>query len=767
MRNKAKHRNIHILLIMAAMIFLYPAAVLAGDVILSWVPPQTNSDGSPLTDLAGYNVYYGATPGSYSDNIDVGNVTTYQVGNLTEGLTYYFTVTAYDTSGNESALSEEVSVTIATTPLPEPEITVTDSAAPADDLHILFGILEVSSSSDQTVTVTNNGDADLVIGSIALANPLTDPFSIIDDNCTQQSIQPSATCTLTVRFLPLSTGTFNDGFDIPSNDSDENPVTITLNGSANSKPVADTGGPYTGIEGQAISLDGSASTDSGGNIVLYEWDVDNDGIYEYSSSLPAQSHTYTQQGRYTVKLKLTDNLGATDEAITTANISDTLPDADFTGSPTNGTAPLTVIFTNKSSGYDQPLIYEWDFDNNGIIDSTAKNPSYTYTTEGRYTIKLSVTDSDGSSNALLKTDYITLTTPLYRLAVSINGSGTVTSSLLGINCPVDCSEQYGAGDIVTLTATPQNGYVLDSWIGCDNVPGSNQCIVTMNADAVVTATFRTGETMLSCPDAGDIECLERTDGGTDSDNLDNGKPRVDMEYEFRITLQDRSGNTLEYIKLYMTQRSNPDPSAFYAYDMHCSGDLFIGGLCVYATTLGPAATHKFYFMAKMSDGTILRYPDSGYINGPVVQLLTGLNLVGIPRDFGSGLTSGSIKTGRGYFLYRQRSETLPEFAEYRDMIETEFTYKLDPGWNFISNPYAGEVRLSDITVRRGNNLPQTWEGASSDGWLANGLYYYNGSDWGGTIGFETGPDTRLIPWRGYGVYLKASDDIYYIVIPRP
>jgi hypothetical protein len=85
--------------------------IYSGQATLSWNPPTTNADGTPLTDLKGYKVYYGTLSGNYLQNIDAGNVTTYTVANLSEG-TYYFAVTAYDISRNESAYSNEVSKTI-------------------------------------------------------------------------------------------------------------------------------------------------------------------------------------------------------------------------------------------------------------------------------------------------------------------------------------------------------------------------------------------------------------------------------------------------------------------------------------------------------------------------------------------------------------------------------------------------------------------------------------------------------------------------------
>ena len=78
---------------------------------ITWDAPTTNADGTPLTDLAGYKLYYGTSSGNYSVAIDVGNVTTFKVDGLSSG-TYYFAVTAYDASGNESDYSNEVSKTI-------------------------------------------------------------------------------------------------------------------------------------------------------------------------------------------------------------------------------------------------------------------------------------------------------------------------------------------------------------------------------------------------------------------------------------------------------------------------------------------------------------------------------------------------------------------------------------------------------------------------------------------------------------------------------
>jgi hypothetical protein len=69
-------------------------------------------DANTETDLAGYRVHYGTESGSYTTSVDVHKVTTSSIGTLTAGQTYYFAVTAYDISGNESGYSNQVSYSV-------------------------------------------------------------------------------------------------------------------------------------------------------------------------------------------------------------------------------------------------------------------------------------------------------------------------------------------------------------------------------------------------------------------------------------------------------------------------------------------------------------------------------------------------------------------------------------------------------------------------------------------------------------------------------
>ncbi len=108
---------------------------LAGSATISW---NANTE----SDLSGYKIYYGTSPrsgacptGNYPNVIDVGNVTTYTFNNLTDGSTYYFSVTAYDTSNNESTCSAEVNKAVAAITL-----TASLTATPSSGASPLNGV---------------------------------------------------------------------------------------------------------------------------------------------------------------------------------------------------------------------------------------------------------------------------------------------------------------------------------------------------------------------------------------------------------------------------------------------------------------------------------------------------------------------------------------------------------------------------------------------------------------------------------------------------
>lgn len=125
------------------------------------------------------------------------------------------------------------------TPKPAPSIIVTDSVAPSGDLIIVFGDILQNTTGEQTVTLNNKGNSDLTVGTIGGMDPPTTPFGISADSCSNRSLQPAASCTITVQFSPSATGTFSGTFVIPSNDPTTPTITMTLSGVGTAKPVPD------------------------------------------------------------------------------------------------------------------------------------------------------------------------------------------------------------------------------------------------------------------------------------------------------------------------------------------------------------------------------------------------------------------------------------------------------------------------------------------------------------------------------------------------
>ena len=85
-----------------------PRVPSGNSITLAWQAPDKNSDDSELVDLAGFNVYYGLNSGSYTNIKVVKGETTCRIDDLPGETTLYLTVTTFDTSRNESVLSDEM-----------------------------------------------------------------------------------------------------------------------------------------------------------------------------------------------------------------------------------------------------------------------------------------------------------------------------------------------------------------------------------------------------------------------------------------------------------------------------------------------------------------------------------------------------------------------------------------------------------------------------------------------------------------------------------
>jgi PKD repeat protein len=277
----------------------------------------------------------------------------------------------------------------------------------------------------------------------------------------------SGTAPLTVQFNDASSGVVLDyAWDFDNDgtvDSTlQNPeFTYEAPGTYNvSLTVSNTGGPNTETKANYIVAvlpdspvaDFSIDVTSGpapltvqftdlttNKPVSWAWDFESDGIIDSYEQNP--SWTYNVAGNYTVTLTAA-NLAASD-TVTKVNLTsvDNLPPmADFSADPVATLTGSSVQFTDLSA--NSPTSWQWDFNNDGTIDSTMQNPNYTYTTAGTYTVNLTVSNPAGNDDEV-KTDYI-----IVREQASPASDFTYTSD----GSSVTITEYTGSDGIVIIPA---------------------------------------------------------------------------------------------------------------------------------------------------------------------------------------------------------------------------------------------------------------------------------------------------------------------------
>ena len=178
------------------------------------------------------------------------------------------------------------------------------------------------------------------------------------------------------------------------------------------KPVAAfSGTPRSGSPGLTVAFT-DAST-NGPN--QWSWDFGDTTSSSNSSPLQNPSHTYANPGTYDVTLIATNDTGSSDPLVKTGYVTVTSspppakPVAAFSGTPRSGSPGLTVAFTDAST--NGPNQWSWDFGDttSSSNSSPLQNPSHTYANPGTYDVTLIATNDTGSSEPLVKTGYVTVT----------------------------------------------------------------------------------------------------------------------------------------------------------------------------------------------------------------------------------------------------------------------------------------------------------------------------------------------------------------------
>jgi PGF-pre-PGF domain-containing protein len=161
-------------------------------------------------------------------------------------------------------------------------------------------------------------------------------------------------------------------------------------------------------------------------------------------------YTYAVNGTYTVSLTASNSAGSgylTKEDYITVTSGVVPPVVTFAGIPTDGTAPLPVVFTDSST--NTPTSWNWDFGDGGT--SAEQNPVHTYAVNGTYTVTLTATNSAGSGN-LTKTNYIIVRQGIRTPVADFAGSPTEGTAPLFItfvdsstNMPTSWDWDFGDG----------------------------------------------------------------------------------------------------------------------------------------------------------------------------------------------------------------------------------------------------------------------------------------------------------------------------------
>ncbi len=182
-------------------------------------------------------------------------------------------------------------------------------------------------------------------------------------------------------------------------------------------PVANfTASAMSGTAPLAISFADSST----GDITGWSWTFGDGG----TSTSQNPGHTYANPGNYTVTLTVSGPTGTSEPDTASISVVPPPPVANFSATPTSGTVPLAVQFTDTSTG---PVTgWSWNFGDG--TTSTSQNPNHTYSAAGTYTVSITTT-GPGGSNTNTITKCVTVNAP------NVSGIDQYTKLMLHFNGP--------------------------------------------------------------------------------------------------------------------------------------------------------------------------------------------------------------------------------------------------------------------------------------------------------------------------------------------
>ena len=477
---------------------LAPFSGLSASITLGWDP-------STDADVAGYKVYYGAATGSYTNSIQVGNVTTATVSNLVGGVTYYFAASTLNSIGLESVMSAETSylmpVPVNLPPTLNALGNLTLNEGASAQIVNLSGISSGATNESQTLTVTASSSNTGLIPNPTVS--YTSPNSAGTITFTPLPFAfGSATITVTVNDGGASNNIITRTFTVVVNSVNQSPTLNTLaNVSVNESAPLQTvnlAGIGSGAANESQTLTVTASSS---NIGL----IPNPTV-NYTSPNATGSISFTPvplaSGSATITVNVSDG-GASNNIATrtftvTVNSVNQAPTLNTLAnlSINEGSGLQTVSLTGITTGAaneTQTLTVTASSSNTGLIP----NPTVSYTSPnntgsisftpvsnagGTATITVTVNDGSATSNTVTRT----FTTTVNRLPTIT----TIANQTIGVDRATSplaftIADAETAASGLTVTGASSNTSL---------VPNNRIALGGTGANRTVTVTPLAGQT---------------------------------------------------------------------------------------------------------------------------------------------------------------------------------------------------------------------------------------------------------------------------------
>lgn len=331
---------------------------------------------------------------------------------LVTGILGGATVAECRTAGEDEGTCRRVNLRVATTDFRTVSVTATvrsDGAASSTGTGgssylapvVAIAADPVAGGRGMEVSFSSEGSSSLIGGDLTY-------FWEFGDGTTSTDANPSKRFDQVGQYTTVLTVTDTAG--TPSTDF----VVIEVTNRAPEAVIA-TPAPGTKVyRGQVLNFSSAGSNDAGdaghgGQIESYLWEF-GDGTSSTEANPSKAFTTLSPTSGFTVRLTVTDDLGATNQAQVKVVVENRLPSVQIVATPPAGSPPLAVTLTAQvtdetSMSPNPPVTYAWKLGNGST--STAASPTVTYPTTGTRTVELTITDDAGETASATRTIEVT------------------------------------------------------------------------------------------------------------------------------------------------------------------------------------------------------------------------------------------------------------------------------------------------------------------------------------------------------------------------